>query len=82
MVVHLTPQPEHATHPRAADLLSVGLALTFATMDAAANHGNFTLNNMIACLIAAGEAGLCGLLAAPREGRGWWCSSSLPDCRG
>ncbi|EFN51135.1 hypothetical protein CHLNCDRAFT_141337 [Chlorella variabilis] len=53
--------PEHATHPRAADLLSVGLALTFATMDAAANHGNFTLNNMIACLIAADILQLVGL---------------------
>lgn len=42
------------------DLLSVAAALTFATWDATANHGNFTLNNMIACLIATGErAGLC-----------------------
>ena len=39
------------------DLLSVAAALTFATWDATANHGNFTLNNMIACLIATGEWG-------------------------
>ncbi len=41
------------------DLLSVAAALTFATWDATANHGNFTLNNMIACLIATGEKSWC-----------------------
>lgn len=43
------------------DLLSVGAALTFATLDAYANHGNFTLNNMIACLVAADILQLVGL---------------------
>ncbi|KAI7839759.1 hypothetical protein COHA_006563 [Chlorella ohadii] len=43
------------------DLLSVAAALTFATWDATANHGNFTLNNMIACLIATDILGLVGL---------------------
>lgn len=36
------------------DALALGAALAFATADAAANHGNFTLNNLIACLVATG----------------------------
>ncbi|KAL4439828.1 hypothetical protein ABPG75_002829 [Micractinium tetrahymenae] len=43
------------------DLLSTAAALTIATLDAYANHGNFTLNNMIACLIAADILQLVGL---------------------
>ncbi|KAI3431818.1 hypothetical protein D9Q98_010571 [Chlorella vulgaris] len=43
------------------DVLSVAAALTIATLDATANHGNFTLNNMIACLIAADILQLVGL---------------------
>ncbi|PSC69300.1 signal peptide peptidase [Micractinium conductrix] len=43
------------------DLLSVGAALTLATMDAYANHGNFTINNLIACLIAGDILQLVGL---------------------
>ncbi|KAI3423304.1 hypothetical protein D9Q98_010673, partial [Chlorella vulgaris] len=36
------------------DVLSVAAALTIATLDATANHGNFTLNNMIAHPAAGG----------------------------
>ena len=37
---------------RSADLLAVVLAVAAASADVAAHHTNYTLNNLIACLIA------------------------------
>lgn len=81
------PPTSQRTHcsPHRADILSAVAAVALATLDAQANHGNFTLNNLIACAVATGERrGSCGCgcvlrLGAARRagGPGAACQSGL-----
>lgn len=43
------------------DVLAVVLGISLATLDLLSHHGNFTVNNLIACLIAADIMQLIGL---------------------
>lgn len=45
-----------------ADILTVILGFGLATADAMSNHSNFTLNNLIACLIATDILQVCGVV--------------------
>ena len=54
-------QPLPSADLAATDFVVAALALGLATLDLASHHSNFTLNNLIACCLAADILQLVGL---------------------